>query len=278
MLSAAGFGVSESLAKWSIDRAGHHRSLIYIQGWGILFLLLPLYPAGFPLRLVLVHWKLLISLGILNLVANYSLFYGLRLGQLSVVSPVVATFSVYTVALSCIYLGERPSFFQWIGIGTAITGILAIASHFRQVQSSPMWGLLPGVGAGLLSAVSFGVQFFLFKYAVDDLGPILPILIFRAMTVAVLLMDAGVRNTPVWISDRRPVAALFVAGGFDALAYFLYNSGIQREYASLVVTMCGIYPAFTILLAQLFLRERLTRFQWGGAVLILAGIAFISLG
>lgn len=278
MMSAAGFGVSESLAKWSIDRAGHHRSLIYIQGWGILFLLVPLYGSELPIHQVLANWKLLVSLGILNLVANYSLFYGLRQGKLSVVSPVVATFSVYTVALSCIYLGERPTLFQWVGIVTAITGILVIATHFRQVRFSATWGFLPGVGAGLVSAVSFGVQFFLFKYAVDELGPILPILIFRAMTVSALLLDSGVRNTPVWIADRKPVAALLVAGVFDALAYFLYNSGIQREYASLVVTMCGIYPAFTILLAHLFLRERLTRFQWGGAVLILAGIAFISMG
>jgi len=234
--------------------------------------------SGVTLEIALAYWELLLVLGVLNLIANYSLFYAYQHGQLSVIAPIVATFSIYTVGLSFLFLGERPNLWQIGGIGTAIFGVILISIPYKGFHFDSYRKMLPGVGAGLLSAVTFGVLFFLFKYSVVPLGPLFPILIFRTMTVMVLLLDSRIRRSPVFISQKKVVLLLLVAGGLDAVSYFLYNAGIEVEYASVVATLCGLYPAVSILLARIYLHEQLAPFQLAGAVFILFGISFISFG
>jgi drug/metabolite transporter (DMT)-like permease len=278
LASAVGFGISEFLAKYAINRSGYYRSLIHIQFLGVLFLLGPSLASGVTVEMALADWDLLLVLGVLNLIANYSLFYAYQHGQLSVIAPIVSTFSVYTVALSFLVLGERPDPLQVAGIGLAILGVICISIPYRRFQFGSYRKMIPGAGAGLLSAVTFGVLFFLFKFSVDSLGPLFPVLFFRTLTVMVLLMDSRIRNSPVLISQGKVVFLLALAGGLDALSYFLYNAGIQWEYASLVATLCGLYPAVSIVLARMYLHERLGPIQSVGVFLILIGISFISFG
>jgi drug/metabolite transporter (DMT)-like permease len=66
------------------------------------------------------------------------------------------------------------------------------------------------------------------------------------------------------------------AGALDVSANIFYNIGITTALTSIVVTLSSLFTAFTVLLAWIFLRERLSRWQWGGVTLILAGIALVN--
>jgi drug/metabolite transporter (DMT)-like permease len=58
----------------------------------------------------------------------------------------------------------------------------------------------------------------------------------------------------------------------------LYVLAAHGGLLSLVAVLTSLYPAATVALAAIVLRERLGRVQWIGVVLALGGAAVISAG
>jgi uncharacterized membrane protein len=52
---------------------------------------------------------------------------------------------------------------------------------------------------------------------------------------------------------------------------------VTGALTSVVATLSSLFTAVTVVLAWVFLRERLTRIQWVGLLLILGGIVFVNI-
>jgi drug/metabolite transporter (DMT)-like permease len=63
---------------------------------------------------------------------------------------------------------------------------------------------------------------------------------------------------------------------FDTSANIAYNLGISTSLTAVVSVISSLFSAVTVLMAWVFLRERLARWQWVGVAAILAGIALVS--
>ena len=70
----------------------------------------------------------------------------------------------------------------------------------------------------------------------------------------------------------------FAYGLFDALGASLFIEALRRGFVSLVVPIVSLYPAITILLARVVLRERMNSGQLVGFGLAAAGVLLIALG
>jgi len=93
------------------------------------------------------------------------------------------------------------------------------------------------------------------------------------LTAAVVLAGKQTLVPP----REMPVAGLLLSMGIlDTGAFILNNRGMQLEQVSVVSVLASLYGAVTVLLAAIFLRERLARWQWLGIAAIFAGIALIS--
>ena len=66
------------------------------------------------------------------------------------------------------------------------------------------------------------------------------------------------------------------AAVFDVTANVAQLWALQSSLLSLSSVLMSLYPAFTVLLAIVLLRERVTRWQVVGMVLALGGVALIS--
>jgi drug/metabolite transporter (DMT)-like permease len=66
---------------------------------------------------------------VLDATANAVILFGLRVGELSVMSVLIALYPAGTILLAALVLRERVAPVQWIGLALALTaaGILAIA-------------------------------------------------------------------------------------------------------------------------------------------------------
>jgi drug/metabolite transporter (DMT)-like permease len=58
--------------------------------------------------------------GILDVLANVAVIYGLRSGDLSVVSVLIALYPAGTILLANVVLRERIATIQWVGLGLAL--------------------------------------------------------------------------------------------------------------------------------------------------------------
>ena len=62
----------------------------------------------------------------------------------------------------------------------------------------------------------------------------------------------------------------------DTAANIAYNLGITISLTAVVSVISSLFSAVTVLLAWIFLRERLARWQWAGVAAILVGIVLVS--
>jgi drug/metabolite transporter (DMT)-like permease len=73
-------------------------------------------------------WPIVVAAGIFDVGANIAVIYGLRLGDLSVVSVLVALYPAGTILLASVVLRERIALVQWFGLGLALVASALLAA------------------------------------------------------------------------------------------------------------------------------------------------------
>jgi drug/metabolite transporter (DMT)-like permease len=109
----------------------------------------------------------------------------------------------------------------------------------------------------------------------DDIGPLWAVLIYRALSVAVLLplaLARGVAALPAPVRKPMIVAGLCDIVGFTALAY-----GLERGPVAIVSVVAAQFATIAVVLGAKVLGERMRPHQWVGVALVLASVSFIAL-
>jgi len=216
--------------------------------------------------------------GLAGVVALLSLYRGFEVGILSVVSPITASAPAVSVTLAVLFLGERLGALQVAGIVLTILGIALMSTDFRQLRAVKLHHLwrAAGLGWALLAFLSFGLAFFGIGVAAPRLGAIQAMWVLRLVSLAALLFvfvargsrDRPAQTAPWW---RGAHVGLFDSGGGLFIAW-----GVQVGTVAVVSTVSSLFTAVTVLLAWVFVKERLAWNQLAGFLLILLGVALIS--
>jgi len=127
---------------------------------------------------------------------------------------------------------------------------------------------------GALAGLGFGTQLVLFKMAAG--GSLLWIMTAaRAAGVAAMLLVLVV------IPPKAPWRGFWLfgilAGALDTLGNLFYIQTTRFGRLDVAAMICSLYPAGTILLAALVLREWPTRRQFAGIALALAAVVLLSI-
>jgi drug/metabolite transporter (DMT)-like permease len=218
------------------------------------------------------------------------LFYaGLAAGPMSVVSPVSALASTVLPVGVAVAEGERPGVAVYVGVVLCVAATVLVSSGARASEvagavagrpqpAGAAWShRLRGVGLGLASGAAFGL-FFLFIRNGGETGALWPALAARCAGLAVYVAAALViRTGPIgWGSGRALFAAALGAGALDAAANVSYVFSTRAGLFGPAVVLTSLYPAVTVLLARLALRERMHRTQQAGLLLAAVGIVLIA--
>jgi drug/metabolite transporter (DMT)-like permease len=201
------------------------------------------------------------------------LYRGLAQGRMGVVAPVSAVGAVLLPLGVGLLDGERPGALGWVGILVALPGIWLVSREEGTVDGTPAGpsGLLDGILAG----VGFGVLFAALGQVPDGAG-YWPIAATQAMSVLSLVVTALVLGGDP--RPRRRAELWGLAPGFLATAAvlcFLLATG--RGLLSVAAVLTSLYPAFTVLLAIVVLREKVHRAQAFGLGLCAVTIICVSL-
>jgi drug/metabolite transporter (DMT)-like permease len=65
-------------------------------------------------------------------------------------------------------------------------------------------------------------------------------------------------------------------GAFDAAGYWFYNVGLLYGLTSIVSVITGLFAIVTMLWGYVISKERISRIQWMGVAVTLAGVALVS--
>ena len=117
---------------------------------------------------------------------------------------------------------------------------------------------------------------FLGFYVIPAVGPTISVWVIRLTSFSVLALAAIPARQSLKL-PRGSVWWLLAAVGFlDTAAFVANNAGLHTGQVSVVSVLASLYGAVTVLLAWIFLREKLERTQWLGIVLIFVGIVLVS--
>jgi drug/metabolite transporter (DMT)-like permease len=140
-----------------------------------------------------------------------------------------------------------------------------VPTRALQLRDNP---LLPGLFVVLWSTGFIAAKFGL-PYA-----PPLKFLLVRFMLVAALMTSVVLAMRVPWPRDARQVghvavAASLVHGVYLGGVFIAISRGMPAGTSAMIV---GLQPILTVLLARAWLGERISRVQWAGLLLGLAGV------
>lgn len=187
---------------------------------------------------------------------------------MGVVAPASA---VLTAGLPVLFsaVGQgMPGWLQSGGFALALLAIILISCPQR-VQGRPR-----GIGLALLAGCGFGC-FFVLISRVGSGATFWPLAVARFASVFFLLGVSLARGWRV-VPRRASVPLILLAGGLDAAGNAFFVLAAHSGRLDVASVLSALYPAATVLLAAVILRERVTRIQRVGVVLALAAIPLIS--
>lgn len=205
--------------------------------------------------------------GVCGAVGIAMLYRALSTGRAASVAP---TAGVISAALPVIYSALAhglPGAAQAAGFALALAGIWLVAGGAAGGWAPREFRL------ACLAGASFGL-FFIFLGLVETRAVFTPLVLARSMTFLAGLVMMRAYRLPLPSPSANPPALL--AGLLDAGGNLLYILANQYTRMDTAAVLASLYPAATVLLSALLLKEKVSPRQGMGVIACLAAIVLIT--
>ncbi len=270
LLSAAFFGSADFFGGLASRRASAYSVSIVSQGIGLLLLALvfKFLPGHATLRDYLYGGLA----GICGGAGLLLLYHALSIGRMGVVSPITAVLAAGVPVVMDLARGNRPTLTHGFGLALALAAVVLISASFEESGKREI--ATEGVREAILSGLILGGFLFFLAMRGPDAG-LKPLLAARFTSITCLVIVTLVMRGDMRLPRNvLPTAAL--GGMLDMIGNGLYVVAADMGSLAVAAVLASLYPAATVLLAFLVLRERLTRVQFAGVVCALAGVLLIA--
>jgi len=271
LLAAAAYGLSDFIggvfakrvSAWTIAFVGATAGAVAIGVFSLI-------DGGDPQRADYA-WSVLAGVG--NGFGTAFLYRGLSSGRMGVVAPVSGVGAALVPVVVGLATGERPGVIVWAGMVVALPAIWLVASEPSQPDTEPARsGLVDGVLAGL----GFGTLFAALAQIPEESG-FLPLAANQLVAMAVIAVVASTLRMP-WVPREPAAYAGAISGVLGALATGLFLLATQSGFLTIAAVITSLYPAFTVVLAFVVLRESVHRAQGIGLVLCAVAVGLVAGG
>ena len=199
-----------------------------------------------------------------------ALYKGLAVGRMGIVAPVTGVMAALIPVAAGILLEGAPPPLVVAGIGLALVAVVLV-SRVNDQGGGPS-----GIGLALLAGLGIGALGVCISQISD--GHVFgPLVVIRA-TQAVLIGAAIVATRSAWRPERRLLPAIIGVGILDMAGNGAFILAVQTGALAVAAVLSSLYPVTTVILATVFLSERVTRSHAAGIALAVAAIVCIAAG
>lgn len=274
-MSGIGYGVSDFVGGLASRRVAALRVVLVSYPVALVLLSLLAVVVGGHLSTPAVVWGGLC--GFSQAFGVWWFYAALAKGPMSLVSPLTAVLvSGVPTVTGIAVLGERPGAPAYVGIALALVSVVLVSREVDD-EDSTRHRFTAGVawltlGAGL----AFGMNFVLIHQAPVDarLWP----LVFARLSATLVVVAIAVATRNFSAPAGVPLRLALSAGVLDTISNVSMLLALHASLLSLTSVLISLYPAGTVGLALLVLKERVTRWQAAGMALALVSIGLIAAG
>jgi drug/metabolite transporter (DMT)-like permease len=267
--SAAVWGSGDFSGGWASRRSHQYQVLLLAAASGMVVLLVSaiIRGEGLPGQRSLLWGAMAGAAGALGMAALYK---ALSMGHTASIAPTSAITCAALPVLYGIVTAGLPRTAQLVGFGLAFLGIWLLSRSPARREKVFREGMV----LGFLSGIGFG-GFFICIAQVDKGQVFVPVLVARSVTLIIAVIMLRLNHIPTPKLSSNPLAIL--AGVLDTSGNIFYLLSTHFTRLDIAALLSSFYPAGTVILASLVLKEQISGSQWAGMTACMLALIMIVL-
>ncbi len=272
--AALGWGAGDFTGGIASRKTGAHRAVFYSEIVGV-FLLIAMQAIAREAFPTLQSWLFAMFAGAIGTLGLMLLYHSMTLGLMSISAPVSGLLAAMLPVIVGAFkegLPELPTIFGFVFALAAVWlvsqsegGVKDILAHLSDLK-------LP-----MLAGFTFGLYFILMHEATSDGSRVWPMIASRTGGTIMIASYMFLSRTSLKVADKSIWPILVLNGIFDVGGNVFFILAGQAGRLDVASVLSSLFSGVTVMLAWIFLRERLTRGQWIGVSSALIAIVLMTL-
>ena len=268
-----GWGIYDFLGGVFSKQIGSFRSLFWSQlmGFGSILLLTLAFKTQFNIPLLALALSPLASI---VYSAGYLFFFkGFEKGNVSIIAATMNLWAVFTMLFSFIFIGQRLTTTQTLGVFLILSGATLAAIDWNSIKQQG-FQLSQGVREAILGAFFFGIFWNISEIVSEEIGWLISTALTKLGIIIFLFIFSFFAKQEIKMSNisARTKLVILLMGIIEVAAVGLVNYGLTIGDAILITPIASALSIVTILLAVLFLKDKVSSIQGFGILMAIIGI------
>ncbi len=273
LASALTWGAGDFTGGLAARKVDAFRSVFYAEVIGIALLFIAIGLTGEPM-LSPRSAVFAVFAGALGSVGLMLLYHAMSIGMMSIAAPVSALLAATLPVTVGMFTEGLPKSLTLIGFGFALFAVWMVSQSAGGVKD--ILSHLSDLKLPLLAGIGFGCYFVLMHEATSAGGTIWPMVFSRAGGIILITSYLFITRS-TWKIELSSLPIISVNGVLDLGGNLFFILAGQAGRLDVASVLSSLFPGATVVLAWIFLKERLNRNQWIGIASALIAIVLMTL-
>jgi len=272
--AALSWGAGDFTGGLASRKTGAYRAVFYseIIGVFLLFIILGVSGEAFPnLRI----WSLAMIAGAIGTVGLMLLYQAMTLGLMSISAPVSALLAALIPVLVGSFRDGLPDALTFTGFGFALAAVWLVSQSEGGVKD--IFSHIFDLKLPLLAGIGFGLYFILMHEATSTGATVWPMIASRTGGTILIAAFMVISRTAWKVEDASAWKFLILNGIFDIGGNVFFILSGQAGRLDVASVLSSLFSGVTVMLAWIFLKERLSRNQWIGVFSAFVAIVLMTI-
>ncbi len=274
LLSAISWGAGDFTGGLAARKVGAVRAVFYASVIGLIAVTVSAWAANEAVPSLRV-WLIAMLAGIFGSTGLILLYAAMANGTMSIAAPVSALLAAALPVLVGTLTEGLPETLTLIGFGFALFAVWMVSQSEGGVKD--ILSHLADLKLPLLAGLGFGGYFIVMHRATDEGALLWAMTGSRSSSVLLIFIYMLVTRTSFRVDDRSSFPVIGVNGVLDLTGNAFFILAAQAGRLDVASVLSSLYPGSTVMLAWIFLHERLSRTQWIGILSALIAIVLMTL-
>ncbi|HWR15870.1 MAG TPA: DMT family transporter [Terriglobales bacterium] len=267
LAAAAAWGAGDFTGGLGTKGSNAFGVVVVAHGTGLIFMLAMAILTGDPMpSQTALLWG--VGAGLTGGLGLVSLYKALAVGHMGINAPIAAIITAALPVVFGIWNEGLPSGVQLVGFGIAAIAIWLIALPNGEL------GRPRGLGLAVIAGVGFGAYLICSKQASHE-AVYWPLAAARAASIIEMFLIIAVLGRP-WQPVRKFLPFMMFSGVMDSVGNALFVYAVRHGRLDVATVLSSLYPATTVILAWIVLKERAGRLQRVGMFAALIAVPLIA--
>ncbi len=270
--AALGWGAGDFTGGLASRKTGAYRAVFYASVIGAVFILAVALFSGEPLpeKYSIIMAGIAGMAGALGLLLLYQ---SMTLGLMSIAAPVSALLAAVLPVIVSMFTEGLPKFTTILGFGFALFAVWMVSQGENGVTN--IFTHLSDLRLPLLAGIGFG-SYFIVMHEATRVSTLWPMVFSRSAGILLIGMVLLFRRES-WKVTSGAWTMIALNGILDVTGNIFFILAGQSGRLDVASVLSSLFPGTTVVLAWIFLKERLNRSQWIGIGSALIAIILMTI-